>query len=114
VVPIDRRGWIGYLRAFGRRDPGATDPTIEDAIFRICSITKPIVPDLATILWEEGRFLPVDAVMKYIPAFVDAPSRIHLRILSTGPGGPNGPNRALHGRGRLGRPSWSQRSTIFA
>ncbi len=98
VALIGRRGWIGYLRAFGRRDRGAPDPMIEDAIFRICSMTKPIVPVLATTLWEEERFPHSDPVTKYISAFADAPSRSHLRILSTEPG----------------RPVWARRGASWA
>ena len=71
VALIGRRGRIGYLRAFGRRDPAAPDPMETDAIFRIYSMTKPIVSVAAMMLWEEGRFLLSDPVAKYIPAFAD-------------------------------------------
>ena len=69
VALIARRGRIGYLRAFGRRDPAAPDPMVPDAIFRIYSMTKPIVSVAAMMLWEEGRFLLADPVEKYLPEF---------------------------------------------
>ena len=69
VALIGRRGRIGYLRAFGRRDPAAPDPMETDAIFRIYSMTKPIVSVAAMMLWEEGRFLLSDPVANYIPEF---------------------------------------------
>ncbi|MDE2580294.1 MAG: beta-lactamase family protein [Rhodospirillales bacterium] len=69
VALIARRGRIGYLRAFGRRDPAAPDPMTDDAIFRIYSMTKPIVSTAAMMLWEEGRFLLSDPLAKYIPEF---------------------------------------------
>ncbi|MGH7041956.1 MAG: serine hydrolase domain-containing protein [Acetobacteraceae bacterium] len=71
VALISRRGRIGYLRAFGRRDPEASDPMGEDAIFRIYSMTKPIVSVAAMMLLEEGRLLLSDPVAKYIPEFAD-------------------------------------------
>ena len=69
VALIARRGHLGYFEAFGRRDPDAPDPMPRDAIFRIYSMTKPIVSVAAMRLWEEGRFLLSDPVAKYIPAF---------------------------------------------
>src|SRR2546422_259999 len=39
-----------------------------DAIFRIASMTKPIVTVAALSLYEEGRLLLADPVSKYIPA----------------------------------------------
>jgi CubicO group peptidase (beta-lactamase class C family) len=41
----------------------------KDAVFRIYSMTKPIVSVAAMILAEEGRLLLADPVAKYIPAF---------------------------------------------
>ena len=41
----------------------------DDAIFRIYSMTKPIVSVAAMMLVEEGRLLITDPVSKYIPAF---------------------------------------------
>ena len=40
-----------------------------DAIFRIYSMTKPIVSVAVMMLWEEGRLLLSDPIGKYIPAF---------------------------------------------
>ncbi len=43
----------------------------EDAIFRIYSMTKPIVTVAAMTLVEEGRLMITDPVSKYIPAFAE-------------------------------------------
>ena len=43
----------------------------DDAIFRIYSMTKPIVSVAAMMLVEEGRLLITDPVSKYIPAFAN-------------------------------------------
>ena len=44
----------------------------EDAIFRIYSMTKPIVSVAAMMLVEEGRLSVIDPISTYIPAFADA------------------------------------------
>ncbi len=69
VALIARRGHLGFFEAFGRRDPAAPDPMTRNAIFRIYSMTKPIVSVAAMCLWEAGRFLLADPVAKYIPDF---------------------------------------------
>jgi CubicO group peptidase (beta-lactamase class C family) len=43
----------------------------KDSIFRIYSMTKPIVSVAAMMLWEEGRFLLNDPVGKYLPDLAD-------------------------------------------
>jgi len=42
-----------------------------DAMFRICSMTKPITTVAAMMLYEEGKFLLEDPVSKYLPEFKD-------------------------------------------
>jgi CubicO group peptidase (beta-lactamase class C family) len=69
---VARHGKIAWCKAFGRRDPASDDPMAPDDIFRIYSMTKPIVSVAAMMLWEEGRILLSDPVSKYIPAFADA------------------------------------------
>jgi CubicO group peptidase (beta-lactamase class C family) len=67
VALIARRGQIGYFESFGQRDPASGAPMAKDSIFRIYSMTKPIVSVAAMMLWEEGRFLLNDPVAKYLP-----------------------------------------------
>jgi CubicO group peptidase (beta-lactamase class C family) len=68
VALIARHGKIAYHEAFGAIAPGGA-PMTPDAIFRIYSMTKPIVSVAAMMLWEEGRLLLSDPIAKYIPAF---------------------------------------------
>ncbi len=42
-----------------------------DTIFRIASMTKPIVTLAAMMLMEEGKLTLADRVSTYIPAFAD-------------------------------------------
>jgi CubicO group peptidase (beta-lactamase class C family) len=69
VIAIVRNHKLAYLQAFGKRDPAAADPMQTDSLFRIYSMTKPIVSVAIMMLWEEGRLLLNDPVSKFIPAF---------------------------------------------
>src|SRR5260370_40627250 len=71
VVLIARNGKIVMFDAFGFRDREAKAPMTTDAIFRIASMTKPIVSVAAMMLAEEGRLSLAEPVSKYIPAFSD-------------------------------------------
>jgi CubicO group peptidase (beta-lactamase class C family) len=67
---IARHGKIAYRQSVGALRPGGL-PMSDDAIFRIYSMTKPIVSVAAMMLVEEGRLLITDPVSKYIPAFAN-------------------------------------------
>jgi CubicO group peptidase (beta-lactamase class C family) len=71
VILIARNGKIAMFDAVGFRDKEAKAPMKTDAIFRIASMTKPIVSVAAMILVEEGKLSLADKVSKYIPAFAD-------------------------------------------
>jgi CubicO group peptidase (beta-lactamase class C family) len=68
VVVVARKGRIAYVQAVGFRDKTSGAPMTPDAIFRLASMTKPIVTVAALSLYEEGRLLLSDPVSKYIPA----------------------------------------------
>jgi len=63
---IARRGKIGYRRDFGALRPGGP-PMPGNAIFRIYSMTKPIVTVALMILLEEGKLFVADPIGKFIP-----------------------------------------------
>jgi CubicO group peptidase (beta-lactamase class C family) len=67
VALVARRGRLAIFESFGRRDPAQADPMAKDSIFRIYSMTKPIVSVAAMMLWEEGRFLLSDPIGKFLP-----------------------------------------------
>jgi CubicO group peptidase (beta-lactamase class C family) len=67
VALVARRGEIAYFESFGQRDPASGDAMARDSIFRIYSMTKPIVSVAAMMLWEEGRFLLSDPIGKFLP-----------------------------------------------
>jgi CubicO group peptidase (beta-lactamase class C family) len=67
---IGRHGKVAYRDYVGALRPGGPRMT-DDAIFRIYSMTKPIVTVAAMMLVEEGRLLITDPVSKYIPGFAN-------------------------------------------
>jgi CubicO group peptidase (beta-lactamase class C family) len=66
---ILRDGAIVYEQVFGYQDKITKTPMELDAIFRIYSMTKPIVSVAVMMLWEEGRFKLNDPLHLYIPEF---------------------------------------------
>ena len=69
VIAISRYGNIVYKKAFGMQDPQNKIPMTEDSIFRIYSMTKPIVSTAAMILNEDGLIHLNENLNKYIPEF---------------------------------------------
>ena len=67
VMLVARRGKIAWHKTMGFRDRAAKDPMRDDSIFRIYSMTKPIVSVAAMMLVEEGRMQISDPVSKYLP-----------------------------------------------
>jgi len=72
VVLIARRGKVAYFETFGFRDREANAPMTRDTIFRIASMTKPIVTTAAMILVDEGRLNLSDPVSRHLPEFKGA------------------------------------------
>jgi CubicO group peptidase (beta-lactamase class C family) len=71
VAMIARQGKLGFLQAFGMQDPASGAPMQIDSIFRIYSMTKPIVSVAIMMLVEEGRLFLADPLAKYVSAFAD-------------------------------------------
>jgi CubicO group peptidase (beta-lactamase class C family) len=66
---IARRGKTVLREQFGWRDKEAQTPMSADAIFRLYSMTKPIVCVALMTLLEEARLTLFDPLAKYVPAF---------------------------------------------
>src|SRR3954454_25365009 len=71
TVMVARRGQIGWFDAIGRQSPTAAAPMSHDTIFRIFSMTKPVVSVGIMLLVEDGHFILNDPVAKFIPEFAD-------------------------------------------
>lgn len=66
---VSRRGQLVHAGRVGWQDREAEVPVAEDTIYRLYSMTKPIVCTALMTLFEEGKFQLVDPVAKWIPAF---------------------------------------------
>ena len=69
VILVARRGEILYSRAAGLADREAQKPMTLDAIFRLASVTKPVVATAALALVEAGVIDLDDPLAKFIPEF---------------------------------------------
>lgn len=72
VVLVARNNKIVYNKAIGFFDRKKTQALKQDDIFRIASMTKPIITVAAMQLYEQGRLDVNDPVSKYIPTFVNS------------------------------------------
>ncbi len=71
TVMVARRGQIGWFEALGKQSAASSAPMAHNTIFRIFSMTKPIVSIGIMMLIEDGHFLLGDPVAKFIPEFAD-------------------------------------------
>ncbi len=69
VVLVAQGGEVVYARAAGLADREAGVPMAEDTIFRLASVTKPIVTAAVMQLVEEGRIGLDDPVTDWLPYF---------------------------------------------
>jgi CubicO group peptidase (beta-lactamase class C family) len=66
------------FRRYGYQSLEDRAPLREDAIFRVASMTKPIIAVAMMTLYEEGKWQLDDPVTKFIPEFAD------LKVLKDG------------------------------
>ena len=66
---LARRGHVVHFEQVGWQDRESQTALAPDTIFRIYSMTKPIVCAAFMTLYEEGRFQLFDPVAKFLPAF---------------------------------------------
>jgi CubicO group peptidase (beta-lactamase class C family) len=68
---IGRNDKVAMAQGFGVQGPGQTAPMTEETIFRIFSMTKPIVSVTAMTLVEDGKLSVDDPVSKYLPEYAN-------------------------------------------
>jgi len=78
VALIARRGQVLLHETVGQQDPTAGVPMVLDSIFRIYSMTKPIVSVAVMVLMERGRLLLSDTVAQHLPEFADLKLTTHI------------------------------------
>jgi CubicO group peptidase (beta-lactamase class C family) len=69
VVMVARKGKVAYADAVGLQDKSAGKAMALDSVFRIYSMTKPLVSVAAMMLVEDGKLQLTDPVSKFLPAF---------------------------------------------
>ncbi len=69
VALVVRHGKVELYEALGQQDPNTASPMALDSIFRIYSMTKPIVSVAVLMLMEQGKLQLSDAVSKYLPEY---------------------------------------------
>jgi CubicO group peptidase (beta-lactamase class C family) len=79
---VARKRKIAYSDVIGFQDKGAEAP-MKLSIFRIYSMTKPLVSVAAMMLVEDGVIQLTDPVSKFLPAFKD----MQVSVASTGADG---------------------------
>jgi len=71
VMFVARKGQIAYLEAQGVMDADTKKPMTRDSLFRMASMTKPVIGTAIMMMLEEGKLQLGDPVSKYIPEFKD-------------------------------------------
>ena len=71
VIMVSRKGKLVYSEVVGYQDKDAGIPLKKDSIFRIYSMTKPLVSVAAMILAEDGKLTLSDPVSKHLSEFAD-------------------------------------------
>jgi CubicO group peptidase (beta-lactamase class C family) len=69
VVLVMQDGAIAYRRAAGLADRERAIPMSEDAVFRLASLTKPLVTTAALRMVELGKIALTDPVARHLPDF---------------------------------------------
>jgi CubicO group peptidase (beta-lactamase class C family) len=84
VVLIARKDKVAYFQAFGYRDREQKIPMTPDTIFRLASMTKPIVSVGAMMLAEEAKLDIAAPVSQYLPEFKDLKVSVEQVDAATG------------------------------
>jgi len=71
VALIHRNGRRGYFETFGMADIEAGRPMQTDGIFRLMSMTKPLIAAAALALVDQGRFTVDEPISKHCPEWAN-------------------------------------------
>lgn len=86
VTAVSRRGRLAHLEAHGLMDVESSTAMRDDAIFKIMSMTKPVVGVAVLMLAEEGKIRLRDPVSRFIPELGD----LEVAVARPGRGGRGG------------------------
>lgn len=71
VTVVARNGQVVYFESHGFLDAAKTKPMPKDALFRLASMTKPIVTAAAMMMVEKGQLNLNDPITKWLPELKD-------------------------------------------
>ncbi|GAB1259497.1 serine hydrolase domain-containing protein [Aurantivibrio plasticivorans] len=71
VTMVARHGKVVYFDSQGLKNIDTQEAMGKDTVFRIASMTKPIVSLALMMLFEEGKFQLHDPISRFLPAFKD-------------------------------------------
>lgn len=71
VTLVARNGRVVHFEAHGYLDAAKSKPMRKDALFRLASMTKPIVTVAAMMLVEQGRMKLNDPIVNWLPELKD-------------------------------------------
>jgi CubicO group peptidase (beta-lactamase class C family) len=86
VTIVARRGKVAHLAAAGVMDLDSKRPMTPDSMFRIASMTKPVVGVAIMMLVEEGKLHLGDPVARFVPEFAN----MKVAVARPGSGGSEG------------------------
>ena len=69
VVLVARKGQVAFVEAEGTMDVETKKPMTRDSVFRMASMTKPVIGTAIMMMLEEGKLQLGDPVSKYISEF---------------------------------------------
>jgi len=72
IVMVVRQGKVAYYEQVGQQDTVSQRPMARDSLFRIYSMTKPLVSVATMMLVEEGKITLETPISRYIPAFANS------------------------------------------
>ena len=105
VALVARNGRVAHLEAQGLMDIETRKPMAPNALFRIMSMTKPVVGVAILMLIEDGKVRLNDPVSRFIPQF----KNLKVAVAQPGPAGGGGGaaagKRQLHLRRLASTPS---------
>ena len=85
VALIARQGKVFLHQALGQQNPADGTPMALDSIFRIYSMTKPIVSVAVMQLMERGQLLLSDTVAQHLPEFSEVPVVVDVDSMTLRP-----------------------------
>ena len=87
VTLVARHGRVAHHEAHGLMDRDAKTPMVKDGIFRIMSMTKPVIGVAVLMMMEEGKVRLQDPVSKFIPEWRNMTVGVPLPAPAGGRGG---------------------------